>query len=154
MIEVGPDAPPEKVEPSLCRSSVSTTATITDPSSDLYTEDAASNPNTRVSMQYEYRTARTNYSWWRATAPDPETPEFNTPFNTTDPLDSTRRIRFAVTGANVPGLDVTKVDLATFIVLFNTLSRDVQVSDYKPEPVIVGKLWHCTASVDYVLIGA
>ena len=140
--------PPVKADPSLYATSTTTTAPITDPASPVYGDGT-----TKLTLNYQYFAARVGYSWWTTEEPDENDPEFDTPINTTDPLDSSRFIGRSITGGNISGLNQTSIGLAEFIALFNTLSRAVQISDYKPVPVIPGKLWQCSVTVDYVLVG-
>ncbi len=99
-------------------------------------------------LTYRYRSARSTITYWRDEEPDPEEPEFDATFDTTDPLVPERFI-----GRSISGVAGSSIAFADFIALFDLLAREMQVSDYRITPVIPDKLWSCSVNVEYVLVG-
>lgn len=144
------ELPETQIEDSLATTNVSTTALITDPADPLYTADAGT-PTTKLSLNLEYRAARTTYSWYDTTTPDPNTPQFSSVSNQSNPLD--RVVRGQVTGINQPGAQVNTLSLSEMIVLTNSLTAQERIDDYKIEQPVPGKLWRCNVCAQYALVG-
>ena len=149
--KINADLPPEKKEDSLCSSSVTTTVTITDPTDELYTEDGSGNPTAKVTLVAEYKAARTSYSYYRTTEPDANTPEFTTVTNQANPLD--RITRMTATSSNNASAHPGTIALATMIQLVNSLTAVERTEDYRVEAIIPEKLWHCSVTAQYDLVG-
>lgn len=145
------DIPPPKVTDSLVTASVTTNATIVDPNSESYTEDANGNPSARMTLTAEYRAARTNYSWYETSEPSLTVPLYADISDTTHPLN--RVTRMAITGSSANDFNPSTVSLAEMTVVMNTLSAELRIDDYQREIVIPNKLWRCSSSVQYVLTG-
>ncbi len=140
------DLPPPKVQDSLVSVNVSTSALITDITSPLYGDGTS-----RLAATLEYQEARTHYTWFATTEPDPNVPLYTAVTNISPPLD--RPYKLKIVSSNQPDVNPATVRLADAIAVFNTLTAEEQHEGYTVDALIPGKLWSCSVSACYKILG-
>lgn len=99
-----------------------------------------------ISGTFTYIASRTTWEWFETSQPNRQNPRYRTVNQPVNPLSNVQSYSLKNSaGDNVNTLTTAQVGAA-----FNSLSPQTQVV-FSAENIVPGKLWACTATVDFIL---
>jgi hypothetical protein len=99
-----------------------------------------------VSGSFSFKASRTTWTWFERREPA-LTPRHTTVRKPIDPLTQIQGYSFT----NSTGEAVNSIPYSSFVSVFNSLSRVVNVSSYECEMMVPGTIWACRSEIDYML---